>query len=83
MDKLSLKEIQVIQKALNCYTSEHDTFMEQVEQVIVKDLLDQCREGLDTFHCCCRGKDWNCSDLPGCVTQEEWNNLYLVPRCSK
>ncbi len=33
--------------------------------------------------CCCEGKDWNCSDLPVCVTQEEWNNLYLVPRCSK
>ncbi len=33
--------------------------------------------------CCCEGKDWNCSELPGCVTQEEWNNLYLVPTCSK
>ncbi len=33
--------------------------------------------------CCCEGKDWNCSDLPGCVTQEEWNNLYLVARCDK
>ncbi len=34
-------------------------------------------------YCCCEGKDWNCSDLPECVDQEEWNSLYLIPRCSK
>ncbi len=82
-DKLSLNEIKVIQKALNCYTNEHDTFMEQSEQIIVNYLLDKCKEGLDTSPCCCEGKGWNCSDLPECVDQEEWNSLYLVPRCSK
>ncbi len=47
IDEMSLEEVQVIQRSLRSYSSEHDTFMEKWELDIIDKLEEQCKDAIE------------------------------------